>query len=196
MTDFSLDKLVAAQTEAEGLGVVFPEALKGALREAADPHYKIGVMGRFQAGKTTLVNRVFLRQPLLKEGEGLCTTAVCTEVTYGPEAKLTLVKDGVTQTFSPPTAEAIVAATTASTEEERLALAESITQLRIETPTRTCAATSSWTPPAWTTRTAPCWTSPPTVSCRSATWCSWWRTPASSPRSISTSCAAPSSRRG
>lgn len=134
MTDFSLDKLVAAQTEAEGLGVVFPEALKGALREAADPHYKIGVMGRFQAGKTTLVNRVFLRQPLLKEGEGLCTTAVCTEVTYGPEAKLTLVKDGVTQTFSPPTAEAIVAATTASTEEERLALAESITQLRIETP--------------------------------------------------------------
>lgn len=134
MTDFSLDKLTVAMTEAEGHGVVFPEALKGALHEAADPHYKIGVMGRFQVGKTTLVNRVFLRKPLLKEGEGLCTTAVCTEVTYGPEQKMTLVKDGVKQTFSPPTTEAIVAATTAGTEEARLALAESITQLRIETP--------------------------------------------------------------
>lgn len=134
MTDFSLDKLTVAMTEAEGHGVVFPEALKGTLHEAADPHYKIGVMGRFQVGKTTLVNRVFLRKPLLKEGEGLCTTAVCTEVTYGPEPKMTLVKDGVTQTFQPPTTEAIVAATTAGTEEARLALAESITQLRIETP--------------------------------------------------------------
>ena len=63
MTNATLDDLSVIMAEAEGLGVAFSEELKGDVRDAGNPHYTIGVVGRFQVGKSTLVNRVFLRQP-------------------------------------------------------------------------------------------------------------------------------------
>lgn len=130
----SLNQLNTVMETAAQHGAVFPEDLKKAIAEAKTPHYRIGVVGRFQVGKTTLTNRVFLKKPLLREGEGLCTTAVPTEVGYGPTEAMILEKDGRTTTFAPPTTEDITNATTATTEEERLKLAQSITRLRIETP--------------------------------------------------------------
>ena len=134
MAIYSIDELNTILSEAEGRGVVFPRELKNALSCATSPHYKIGVVGRFQVGKTTLTNRVFLKDQLLKEGEGLCTTAVCTEVAYGPTQTMIVVKDGETREVEQPSTADIVATTTAETEEARLALAQSITRLRIETP--------------------------------------------------------------
>ena len=54
-----------------------------------NPAYKIAVVGKYQVGKSTLINRVFIREDvLLKEGDGIPTTAVATEVVYGEKKRL------------------------------------------------------------------------------------------------------------
>ncbi len=135
MTEATLGDLNVTMAEAEGLGVAFSDELKGAVRDAGNPHYTIGVVGRFQVGKSTLVNRVFLRRPLLTEGEGLCTTAVCTEVAYGPQARATLKRAGEAAVGKDdPTAEDLRQWTTAEGEEARARLAREVERLRVETP--------------------------------------------------------------
>lgn len=63
--------------------------LKQEAMNLENPCYKVGFVGSFQVGKSTLINKVFLRDDvLLKEGYGICTTAVATEVTYGAEKKM------------------------------------------------------------------------------------------------------------
>ncbi|MCW2311319.1 dynamin family protein [Rhodoferax antarcticus] len=48
------------------------------------PIYRIAFVGRFQVGKSTLINRTFIKDAtLLTSGEGLPTTAVATELKYG-----------------------------------------------------------------------------------------------------------------
>lgn len=67
-----------------------------------NPCYRIAVVGKYQVGKSTLINRVFIRdEVLLKEGEGLPTTAVTTEVTYG-ERKLLEVLNWETESVTSP----------------------------------------------------------------------------------------------
>ena len=135
MTNATLDDLNVVMAEAEGHGVTFSEGLKGTIRDAENPHYTIGVVGRFQVGKSTLINRVFLRRPLLTEGEGLCTTAVCTEVTYGPQARAALKRAGAEAVEkTDPTNEDLRQWTTAEGEEARARLAREVERLRIETP--------------------------------------------------------------
>jgi hypothetical protein len=51
--------------------------------------YKIAFVGRFQVGKSTLINRAFIKDAaLLTSGEGLPTTAVATELKFGETPRL------------------------------------------------------------------------------------------------------------
>ncbi|MDO5566070.1 MAG: dynamin family protein, partial [Planctomycetia bacterium] len=68
-----------------------PDTLE-AQRELNNPHARIALVGCFQVGKTTLLNRAFLGEELLlKQGDGRCTTAVMTKVIYGTQKRLTVV---------------------------------------------------------------------------------------------------------
>lgn len=61
-------------------GTVFARSLE----KLENPTYRIAFVGRFQVGKSTLINRVFIKdETLLSSGEGLPTTAVATELKYG-----------------------------------------------------------------------------------------------------------------
>ena len=54
------------------------------LAKLKHPIYRIAFVGRFQVGKSTLINRTFIKDAtLLTSGEGLPTTAVATELKYG-----------------------------------------------------------------------------------------------------------------
>lgn len=119
-----------------------------------NPHYKIGFVGQFQVGKSTLINTVFLRDDLLlKEGIGTCTTAVATEIVYGDEKRMEIypwkthtLKDGATVISGTDTAAAIVvnnpsaadisSATTASRQEERTALAQNTAAVKLYCPVK------------------------------------------------------------
>jgi GTP-binding protein EngB required for normal cell division len=113
------------------------------------PRYKIGFVGQFQVGKSTLINKVFLRDNLLlKEGIGTCTTAVATELLYGDTKRMevypwktTVLQDGVTVISGTDTGEAVVvdnptvddiaAATAASRQEDRTALAQNTATVKL-----------------------------------------------------------------
>ena len=56
-------------------GFALPEKLQQEIAELNNPQYRIAVVGKYQVGKSTLINRVFLRNnPILTEGNGLATT--------------------------------------------------------------------------------------------------------------------------
>jgi hypothetical protein len=72
------------------------------------PHYRIAVVGKYQVGKSTLVNRVFLRTDvLLKEGDGLPTTAVTTEVVHGELKRLEVLNWQTETVMSPDGAQSV-----------------------------------------------------------------------------------------
>jgi len=61
------------------------------LNALRNPLYTITLVGCFQVGKSTLLNKVFLGEEiLLKQGSGLCTTAVMTKLVYGDRKRLTV----------------------------------------------------------------------------------------------------------
>ncbi len=63
--------------------------LSAALSRLKNPTYRIAFVGRFQVGKSTLINRAFIKDAaLLTAGEGLPTTAVATELKYGATSRL------------------------------------------------------------------------------------------------------------
>ena len=65
-------------------GFTFPADLEKQIAGLENPQYRVAVVGEFQVGKSTLINRVFLGdKPLLTEGRGSCTTAVATDIEYG-----------------------------------------------------------------------------------------------------------------
>ena len=118
-------------------GIAVPESVDRALDELEEPIYKVGIVGKFQTGKSRLVNEAFLgKELLLQEGIGLCTTAVTTEVAYGEIAQLTVnYKDGSpTRVIQNPNADDIRAVTSARTSDERLKLASEIESVKLELP--------------------------------------------------------------
>ena len=127
------------------MGIDVPKEVTDALAAFDNPAYKVGIIGRFQVGKSHLVNEAFLNQSLLlKEGEGLCTTAVTTEIAFGTEPKLTVIyKDGVApKVVLNPQAEDIRAATSAENPDERAQLVAKIESVRLEWP---CEALRNFT---------------------------------------------------
>ena len=70
-------------------GLPLPAQLDKHISELENPQYRVAVVGEYQVGKSTLINKVFLGdKPLLTEGHGLCTTAVATDIEYGSDPKL------------------------------------------------------------------------------------------------------------
>lgn len=120
-------------------GVRFGDGLQSALDEAESPIYKIAVVGRYQTGKTTLINKVFLKEDFLATGCGLCKTSVVTKLSNGTNKKVVLVKRTESGDLSPeemtePTAKKIEEITTSENNEGRLALAKSVSEVQVEWP--------------------------------------------------------------
>lgn len=114
-----------------------PEEVKCAVAEVNEPGLKLAVVGRFQVGKSHIVNQVFLHQNLLlQEGIGLCTTAVTTEVVFGTQPKLIVkYKNGdPDKEIINPRAEDIKAATSGDCNADRKRLADTIDIVRLEWP--------------------------------------------------------------
>lgn len=60
-----------------------------------NPKYDITVVGKYQVGKSTLIKKVFLSDnPILIEGQGLCTTSFAINIMYGDAEKLEIYKWG------------------------------------------------------------------------------------------------------
>ena len=58
------------------LGIEPDNGVMEAFREIRTPHYKVAFIGKFQVGKSHIINKVFLNdENLLAEGVGLCKTA-------------------------------------------------------------------------------------------------------------------------
>ena len=127
------------------MGLAVPSEVTDALATFDNPVYKVGIVGRFQVGKSHLVNEVFLNQSLLlKEGEGLCTTAVTTELAFGTMPKLTVTyKDGRDpKVIQNPHAEDIRAATSSTDADARAKIVAETESVRLEWP---CEALRNFT---------------------------------------------------
>jgi hypothetical protein len=72
------------------MGFTAPAKLAELISSLNTPMYRVTVVGKYQVGKTTLINNIFLGGNAIKlhEGEGLCTTAIPTELVYGETSKL------------------------------------------------------------------------------------------------------------
>ena len=89
-------------------GFTVPPALDKEIADLANPQYRVAVVGRYQVGKSTLINRVFLRNnQILTEGNGLATTAAGTETSWGPSRSMKVYDwdNNCIKTIDDPTAD-------------------------------------------------------------------------------------------
>ncbi len=121
-------------------GCSLPENLQAEISNLENPKYRVAVVGKFQAGKTTLINHVFLQDnPILLEGCGLCTTSVTTEVEYGPSPRLEVyhwedsqkISDKLATAIDNPTPEELKSVTVG---EDRVALANTVSRVKFCAP--------------------------------------------------------------
>lgn len=124
-------------------GYTLPSDLQKMVADIENPQYRVSVVGKYQVGKSTLINKVFLGdKPLLVEGRGLCTTAVATDVEYGPSSKLEVYQwsdkshgaDACVKTVDNPSVDDVNAATVSSDMATRSDLASKISKVKILTP--------------------------------------------------------------
>ena len=131
------ENLKAVAGEMSKLGMEIPRDVELAIEELENPVYKVAVVGKFQTGKSHLINEAFLNQSLLlKEGNGLCTTAVSTEIAFGATPRLVVdYKDNApTKIIENPNAEDIQSFTGADEETARIGLAANVKNVRLEWP--------------------------------------------------------------
>lgn len=124
-------------------GLSLPAELDKQIADLENPQYRVAVVGEYQVGKSTLINRVFLGdKPILSEGHGLCNTAVATDVEYGPNAKMEIFdwtdlhqeKEVLVKTVDNPTEDDVEDATVATETETRADLAKRRARVRIQVP--------------------------------------------------------------
>lgn len=98
-----------------------------ALKEVGNPCYKIAFVGKFQVGKSHILNKVFLNdENLLAEGVGLCKTAVTVEINHGSETQFSYCNGEQIDIVTNPSNEIISKITAATEDEERVQLFNSI----------------------------------------------------------------------
>lgn len=93
---------------AKKYGFTVPPALDKEIADLANPQYRIAVVGKYQVGKSTLINRVFLKNnPILTEGNGLATTAAGTETSWGTNRSMQVYgwDNNCIKTINDPTAD-------------------------------------------------------------------------------------------
>ncbi len=124
-------------------GLALPAELARQIEELGNPQYRVAVVGDYQVGKSTLINKAFLGdKPLLIEGHGLCTTAVATDIEYGSEPKLEIFewtdgvheKESLVKTVADPSADDVDDATVSSAMDTRADLARKVSRVRIQVP--------------------------------------------------------------
>ena len=102
------------------LGVEPDNRVLETLQEINTPHYKAAFVGRFQVGKTHIINKIFLNnETLLAEGTGLCKTAVTVEVNHGDNKQFSYCNGDQIEVVTNPGCETIAKATAATGDEER-----------------------------------------------------------------------------
>ena len=125
---------------AEKHGFKVSESLAKEIAAIENPQYRIAVAGKFQVGKSTLINKVFLGgNPILIEGEGLCTTSVNTEIEYGANRALEVFQwenaDKLAETsfkkIENPTQEDLKSVTVGN---DRVSLARSVSKVKLYEP--------------------------------------------------------------
>ena len=124
-------------------GISLPAGIEKQIASLDDPQYHVAVVGDYQVGKSTLINRVFLGdKPLLTEGHGLCTTAVATDLEYGPSPKLEVYEwsdesrtaENLVKTVDDPAADDVDDATVSSSMDTRADLAKKIARVLVQVP--------------------------------------------------------------
>ena len=126
-------------------GFTIPDSIKKMVDDIENPVYRVAVVGKFQVGKSTLINKVFLGDsellPCLAEGNGWrCQTAVATDVEYGNVTKLEIDRwneDGQEEIVSSkdnPNAADVLAVTVGENEEKRTSLAKKTSRVRLTVP--------------------------------------------------------------
>ena len=155
------EKILEAGNFLKNNGFALSKQFEDSISNLENPHYRIAVVGKFSVGKSTLINRVFLKDEiLLKEGVGLACTAVTAEVTYGEKKQLAISKwkkqkkivsmeiDGKTESteaevtvgeeppviIDDPTPADIARYTTATCQEERTRLAAETAAIKLFWP--------------------------------------------------------------
>ena len=124
-------------------GFTLPADLDKEIANLESPQYRVAVVGEFQVGKSTLVNKVFYGdKPLLSKGHGRPTTAVATDSEYGPDEKLEVfdwanperTAETLVKTVPNPTEDDVKDATVATATETRAELAKKRARVRIQVP--------------------------------------------------------------
>ena len=124
-------------------GYTLPTDLQKMVADIENPQYRVSVVGKYQVGKSTLINKVFLGdKPLLVEGRGLCTTAVATDIDYGPSSKLEVYQwsdkahsaEACVKTVDNPSVDDVNAATVSCDMATRSDLAAKISKVKILVP--------------------------------------------------------------
>ena len=109
------------------LGIEPDNGVMDALREIRSPHFKVALVGKFQVGKTRLINKVFLNdENLLAEGVGLCKTAVTVEINHGDTVQFSYCNGEQIEVVTHPGSESIARVTAATGDDERAVLFNSV----------------------------------------------------------------------
>ncbi len=135
-----------------GEGIAPPSELNHEIQEAftGGSPYRVAIVGKYQVGKSCLINRVFIGEKILPEGYGLPTSSVNVGVTYGAERKATIrywlsgsggqgknaMEVGVSEPeiISNPSAERLLNLITDRDEVKRAELAEKTHSIYLECP--------------------------------------------------------------
>lgn len=135
------ETIKAAIETARVHGYELPAEVARNVADIENPTYRVAVVGKYQVGKSTLVNHTFLGDnPLLSEGHGLCNTAVATDIEFGDTAKLEVYEwaenGGETCVMSKngPSAEDVLASTVSSASDTRSDLAQRVSRVRLVSP--------------------------------------------------------------
>ena len=109
------------------LGIEPGNSVMEAFREIRTPHYKVAFIGKFQVGKSHIINKVFLNdEKLLAEGVGLCKTAVTVEINHGDNKQFSYCNGEQIEVITNPGSEIIAKTTAATDDDERVALFNNI----------------------------------------------------------------------
>lgn len=101
------------------------------------PNLKLAFVGKFQTGKSHIINKLFLNgKQLLQEGNGLCMTAVTVAVQYGKHTQLTHINNSGNEivTIQNPQLSDIAPLTAAEKSDAREQIFRTIENVTLEYP--------------------------------------------------------------